>query len=83
MCLIDNVDWNREIGDAIENDRLKLYMIHSAEDYFGSIAKFQLLDEAPSVSLFTIMITRRILLLVHSHQLFLRFFKRFLELYIV
>lgn len=40
---------HREIGDAIENDRLKLYVIHSAEDYFGSIAKFQLLDEAPSV----------------------------------
>ena len=40
---------HREIGDAIENDRLKLYVIHSAEDYFGSIAKFKLLDEAPSV----------------------------------
>lgn len=38
-----------EIGDAIENDRLTLYVIHSAEDYFGSIAKFQLLDEAPTV----------------------------------
>ena len=46
--------FGREIGDAIENDRLKLYLIHSAEDYFGSIAKFQLLDEAPSVFVCTL-----------------------------
>lgn len=40
---------NSEIGDAIENDRLERYIIHSAEDYFGAIARYQLLDEAPTV----------------------------------
>ena len=41
-----------EIGDAIENDRLERYVIHSAEDYFGAIARYQLLDEAPTVGVF-------------------------------
>ena len=41
---------DRAISDAIENDRPNQYLIHSAEDYFGCIAKYQLLDEAPTVS---------------------------------
>ena len=40
---------NRSIGDAIENERFERYVIHSAEDYFGPIARYQLLDEAPAV----------------------------------
>ena len=40
---------NRSIGDAIENERFERYVIHSAEDYFGPIARYQLLDEAPTV----------------------------------
>ena len=39
----------RDISDALENDRFTPYSAPSAEDYFGSIAKFQLLDETPSV----------------------------------
>lgn len=42
-----------DIGDAMENDRLDQYIIHSAEDYFGPIARYQLLDEAPTVSLYS------------------------------
>lgn len=37
----------------MENDRLDQYIIHSAEDYFGPIARYQLLDEAPTVSLYS------------------------------
>ena len=40
---------HRSIGDAIENERFERYVIHSAEDYFGPIARYQLLDEAPTV----------------------------------
>lgn len=39
----------RDISDALENDRFTPYSVPSAEDYYGSIAKFQLLEETPSV----------------------------------
>lgn len=42
---------HRSIGDAIENERFERYVIHSAEDYFGPIARYQLIDEAPTVFL--------------------------------
>ena len=42
---------NRTISDALENERFERYTIHSAEDYFGPIAKYHLLDEPPTVCL--------------------------------
>ena len=39
----------RDLSDAIENDRFEPYLVHSAEDFYGVIAKYQLLDEVPTV----------------------------------
>lgn len=39
----------RDLSDAIENDRFEPYVVHSAEDFYGVIAKYQLLDEVPTV----------------------------------
>lgn len=39
----------RDVGDAVENERFERYTIHSAEDFFGPISKYHLLDETPAV----------------------------------
>ena len=50
----DDVGFNarihgRDVGDAVENERFERYTIHSAEDFFGPISKYHLLDETPTV----------------------------------
>ena len=60
---------DRAISDAIENDRPNQYLIHSAEDYFGCIAKYQLLDEAPTVSEVIIHIMIIVIFVIFTHSL--------------
>ena len=54
------------MSDAIENDRFEPYVVHSAEDFYGVIAKYQLLDEVPTVPTTGGLTRRRIHLLVRS-----------------